>query len=710
MNELKIETGQVTITDTIDNGVEQAITFNFHYLQPVVIAYIATRTNAEPIDVRVYNVTSNGCTLFTQEPSLGAHGSETINYIVVEAGEWILPSGKVLKAGKVSTERQHYSTESFNGDKITFLTPFSASPMILHQISSRNAPSFCSSSVSNISSTSFEITQEKGGIASDPSVEEIFWIAIDNVAGNFLYDLGQTQQIELGVAQDGTDDGVTDTYHQFTFANTYTSAPFVIIKQNSFNGLDGAWARAAGSTTTTYARVFAEEDTVGDSEQAHSDEAFGLLAFSAHIKWRNCLDNNALKMEVGQVEVQPNTGSIFVPFQNEYINPIVVTFTQTRESNDSIWDAKGLNEVIDPEVQFEITDEITIGIEVFLEINVYGVNAGSQQLQGFDISLGKVSGSYNASEDPEVVSYIVVEEGTWELPSGIKIQAGKTVGTEVHEGGDAYTGTNVLFNKEFDATPAIVASAEAKACAVWDISSTGFKVATEVAQSGHYAGAEIVHWIAIDNEDGAFTIDEDLDITAEVKIATTGANVGVDDAAHVYSYANTYSSIPIAIVSKNTVNGLDGAWARGSGTNSTTQIGVYSEEDTIGDSERSHASETFSFLIFSNEFVIDLTEDDDENIDYVIKISPEGVDVNDENMPVWAYSLVDSNPNLKEDQEGVSDSDVPLTYSYGMPLAMSFLITDTFIDALANTILDYSNLILSTDNYYRSFYNNTKSG
>lgn len=703
MNEFKIETGTITISDTIDNGVEQTITFKFHYVDPIIVAYIATRNNGESIDVRVHDVTSNSCKIFTQEPSLGSHGTEDINYIIVEGGEWTLPSGKKIKAGKTSTQRQHYSGNSFLGDKITFSDAFSVAPVVIHQISSQNSPNFCSSAILSITSTGFEITQEKGGTATDFSVETINWIAFENTGGNFVYDYGQTVKMEVDVENNGFSDGVDNTYHEYAFTNTYSSAPIVIAKMNSSNDTDGAWARAsATATNTTRTRVYAEEDQVGDSERGHDDEAFGFVVFSQHIAWRDCLSNRYFKCEVGQVEISAvnSYNGVRVYFQNEYINPVIVTFLQSRANSAPQFIYKTIRMIGTPGINLYISGTYLIAEETFINVGYNTFDPTVKMMNGFIVSLRAVTGTLSNTEK---VSYIVMEAGEYEV-DGMKIKAGITATEHIHTGGSAYSGKNITFNNAFNSTPILLHSSITRASAVWNVSTTGFTVATETAQTGYTTGQEVVHWIAIDDGNGAINLNGNI---GETKRLTAPGNVGVTDTALVHTYANSYNSIPITIVSQNTVNGLDGAWARASSTNTTTQIGVYAEEDTIGDSEQSHTAESFSFLTFASSFAIDLTPEEPEGIDYAIKISPPGTSVTDEKIPFYALSLIDENPSLKEASKTITDADNSFPYSEGMPLAFSYGQYGAYYKALHGTMINYSSQIIDQTSFNRIFHNNT---
>jgi hypothetical protein len=707
MNEFKIETGTITISDTIDNGVEQTITFKFHYVDPIIVAYIATRNNGESIDVRVHDVTSNSCKIFTQEPSLGTHGTEDINYMIVEAGEWTLPSGKKIKAGKTSTQHQHYSGNSYLGDKITFSDAFSTAPVVIHQISGQNSPNFCSSAILSIASTGFEITQEKGGTATDLSVETINWIAFENTGGNFVFDHGQTVKMEVDVENNGASDGVDNTYHEYTFSNTYSSTPYVIAKMNSSNDTDGAWSRAsATATNTTRTRVYAEEDQVGDSERSHNDESFGFVVFSKHIAWRDCHTTNGFKMEVGQVNSEGSIydHSVFVEFQNNYINPVVVAFIQTRNNTGSMI----VQTLIDDSLEgYQFASSYLINMR-----DVEGLS------KGFIINIQNASSSLGANA--EKISYIVVEAGDWRLPNGLHIQAGKASSLEYHETAEAYTGTTTPFYSAFSSTPILLHSCGASwhtsgTVLGFGVTTTNFKCVIEKAglttSNGYSDVPCYMNWIAIDDANGSFTLHDSIDLLMETKLGSPGVNCGVDDTAYVINYANTYSVAPIVIASQNTGNGSDGGWARGSGTNSTTQFGIYSEEDQVSDSERAHTSETFSFVVFESAFSLDLTEETvTPPLDYTIKISLEGNAVNNENLPEYAHAIIDNRQSLKEISSGLSDQDIDIGYSLGMPLAMSFTRSGNYRFGLVGTELDMSELLSPSEGFYRIFYNNTKTG
>ena len=80
------------------------MTLERSYDNPVVIAHVATENGAQPVNVRVSGVNGAELTLQLQEPNHldGAHVRETVNYMVVEAGTWVLPDGTLLEAGTLT--------------------------------------------------------------------------------------------------------------------------------------------------------------------------------------------------------------------------------------------------------------------------------------------------------------------------------------------------------------------------------------------------------------------------------------------------------------------------------------------------------------------------------------------------------------------------------------------------------------------------------
>ncbi|KKN42490.1 hypothetical protein LCGC14_0712740, partial [marine sediment metagenome] len=278
----QMEVGSVDISNTIDQSVINSIDFKYVYRNPVMVAYITSRNEDESVEVRIDNVTESGCDIFMEEPSNGGHASETINYIVIERGEWTFPDGTEIKARQILTDKSHQGSSSYSDwEVIDFSKQFITKPVVLHSLNTYNNKAFKTSIVSDVNTTAFKIQQESAESGTTTSEEVISWIAIEAGKSGTINGI----EYETIVENDGDNDGVDDNGHIFSFSQSFGKTPLVIVKQNSANDGDGSWARSDGILIPTNHITNAEEDQVGDSERTHPDEYFGMVAFKDAFKY-----------------------------------------------------------------------------------------------------------------------------------------------------------------------------------------------------------------------------------------------------------------------------------------------------------------------------------------------------------------------------------------------------------------------------------------
>lgn len=271
-----LEVGTVDIGNTIDGGAFETVSLANTYDDPVVSAYIATRSGDQSVDVRVRNVTSDSFEVLLEEPDGdAAHNQETVGYVVAESGSFVSPNGALtIEAGSVSTDRVHRSPQAYNGTPVAFDTNFSSAPVVLATLNSHNNGDFMSTHVENVTADGFEVEQEAAGSGSPNATESVGWIAISAGSGtadgiDFVVDVAP---------EDGDLDGVNNTAEELSYS--LGSAPALVAQSSTGNGPDGFWARGAGTYGADGATVFAEEDQVDDDERDHADEAFGFAAFA----------------------------------------------------------------------------------------------------------------------------------------------------------------------------------------------------------------------------------------------------------------------------------------------------------------------------------------------------------------------------------------------------------------------------------------------
>lgn len=256
------EAGSVAIDHT-----QTTVTLSNTYVNPVVIAQPAEFNGGDPVVVRLSGISGNQFTIQLQEPSNfapGTHTTETVHYIVVEAGSWVLPDGTLLEAGTFATNS---NTNSFA--TVNFATSFGSTPVVMSQVQTLNDTTFVSTRQQNLSAGSFQVAlEDEDAAGNNHGTETIGWLAIEPGTGDIdgrLFEAGTTP------------DSVTHNLYNIGFSAGFTSAPNFIASLATFDGGDASHLRfdnlGAGSVD-----VFVEEDTTVDSETDHTTERVTWLA------------------------------------------------------------------------------------------------------------------------------------------------------------------------------------------------------------------------------------------------------------------------------------------------------------------------------------------------------------------------------------------------------------------------------------------------
>lgn len=264
------EMGRVSLSNTIDSGVVESVSFRNTYSNPVVVTYIPTRGGGQSIESRARNVTSTGCEIFNEEPDNEGHATETVCYIVAESGRYSI-GGLTFEAGTHKTSTTYAKGDSKNGDLISFTQSFDNTPPVLHDHNTYNNGEFMATNALNVTTNDFELQQMAAETYYSSATERLGWIAFEPGAGDI-----QGYLYEAGTAHDSDGSGIENDGFGISFQNSYSQTPEIIAKMNSLDGGDGGWARGYGSQWDTNGhRTAAEEDQQGDSERSHTSEQFG---------------------------------------------------------------------------------------------------------------------------------------------------------------------------------------------------------------------------------------------------------------------------------------------------------------------------------------------------------------------------------------------------------------------------------------------------
>jgi len=234
----------------------------------VVVAHVATENGPQPVNVRISDVSGNDLTLQLQEPNYldGSHAGETVNYLVVEAGTWILPDGTLLEAGTLASDQ--LSSQGF--ESVTFDAAFDAAPAVLSQVQTFNGGDFVTTRQRDADADGVQLTmqEEEALNGGGHTTETLGWVALEAGSGT----AGDVSWLA------GSTGGVTDANASVGLGASMAGGANVIAALSSYAGPDPAWARGSGSTDAAF-DVSVEEDTSADSETTHTAETVDYFAF-----------------------------------------------------------------------------------------------------------------------------------------------------------------------------------------------------------------------------------------------------------------------------------------------------------------------------------------------------------------------------------------------------------------------------------------------
>jgi hypothetical protein len=219
----------------------------------------------------------------------------------------------------------------------------------------------------------------------------------------------------------------------------------------------------------------------------------------------------------------------------------------------------------------------------------------------------------------DTVHYFVVEEGNWTMPDGTLIEAATFDSSKVSAKGNSWNDYDIVnFTQPFTSNPAVFHATQTTNDPAWIATyvsrgdsrtnpptvANGMRISLNGAEVTTTHGSESIGWVAIDQ--GAGTIDG-----TSFEVATTSDSVrGHTNGCYNFNFSNSYGAAPIALATQLEMDGGDGGWEVGCNL-TASQIGMHSEEDTFGDSERAHTTEIFGFMAFETAFdyaeVVDLT-------------------------------------------------------------------------------------------------------
>tara|TARA_R110001592_G_scaffold138511_5_gene357761 strand:+ start:63116 stop:67732 length:4617 start_codon:yes stop_codon:yes gene_type:complete len=276
-----------------------SINFDQIYDLPPAVFILEDNQNPEPSSVRIRNITKQGFQVVPVEPDSrvtdASDQTTTIQYLAISKGEFAFPDGKKIEVGPTLPPKEiaNFQAKRLPGDswfRFNFVSAFSSTPTLLSQIQTMNneaahspgSPSqpWMTTAVRNVTSSGGDIALDRAetNTGTLSVAEEIAFLATEaGIIGDFKSVSGKIISSEAQVTPDNV--AGTRNCYNYNFLQAYLAAPLVIGSQMTWDGGDGGWLRRC-STTTNRVSIKIEEDWASDTDNAHTTERAGFLAFS----------------------------------------------------------------------------------------------------------------------------------------------------------------------------------------------------------------------------------------------------------------------------------------------------------------------------------------------------------------------------------------------------------------------------------------------
>ncbi|MCA8882278.1 MAG: right-handed parallel beta-helix repeat-containing protein [Rhodobacteraceae bacterium] len=242
-------------TFSVTGGPEKwhSVTFSSQILDARVVLGALGTDQADPVTVRVRNVTDTGFEFLVDEWNYqdGVHEDALVTWMAASAGEHTMADGTQISAGRVTASDEISTKVGLSGY---------VDPVVFAQVSSYVGSDTVVTRLSGVSRDGFSVRmQEQESSNGRHTTESVDWIAIDAPAGGFGY--------VSKVATKHTDNTVTITpVDNFAF----------LASMQTENGPDTA-ALNFRMQSANEAVIWVQEEASADAEMRHAFEDVAVL-------------------------------------------------------------------------------------------------------------------------------------------------------------------------------------------------------------------------------------------------------------------------------------------------------------------------------------------------------------------------------------------------------------------------------------------------
>ncbi len=616
---LVFETGEVILDH---DGAH--ITFSGNYTDPVVIFGPASCYDDSPAVVRVSNATSAGCEVRVQEWEYedGTHGSEIVNYLVLEKGKYLLEDGTRIIADM-------FQTTGETGTQSVVMPVFlNDQPVVVTSVNTENEGDAVTGRVADVTALGFSYTLQEEETSDQEHVSEtVAYIAWEP-------SLGSVNGTTFEVARPDT--SITHELQSFTWTGSFDSLPAFIGGMQTMEGTDPAAVRFQNRTQSGIAIKIDEERSLND-EVEHYPESIGYILLS---------QNSTADDQDGDGIVNEDEIGIYGtdPQQTDTDDDGLSDGEEVAYWGDEGWgadaDGDGVVNLLDPDSD---NDGDLDGAEIEQGTDPADADSVSQSESTLVFETGRVTAdhgwqhvtfvkiysdpvvvagpvSYNGTDPStvrlrdvtpqgcdirvqewdyldevhaqETIGYLVMEKGKYILDDGTRICAQTFTSTGNSEA------RSVVFSQVFTELPVVVAAVNtendtaAVTGRIHDLDLYGFDYTLQEEEASDQEHAEeqisCIAWEPSAGEEGGITFE----------VARTEAVV--DEMFYSQTFAEQFGDVPVLLGDMQGMEGTDPAQLR---LDNTTSKGfeVRVDEEASMDSEIVHVSEIAGYMAFSEE-------------------------------------------------------------------------------------------------------------
>ncbi|MCJ7601779.1 MAG: hypothetical protein MUO63_09810, partial [Desulfobulbaceae bacterium] len=572
--EFTIETGEVAAS-----GSWTSVVFTEVFRDPVVVAKPAGFADPTPCTIRIRNVSATGFEMRLQQYNYLAqeHGPEKVGFIAMERGSFTFDNGSSVEAGTFDHQLSGYPMA------VSFVEQFNVPPVIATSIVTSQEIDAVVGRISNISALGFdyEMQKEEANL-SEHVVEKIDYIAWEpsvGLIGEYAY--------EIAVSPDEVD----SQWRKITFQEGFTNAPVFIADMQDINDIDTANLRFT-DLTATEVQVKVSEEQSNDTETDHDFESVGFMAIS----WID-LDDDADGDGDGIINLldsdsdndgysdgdemtqgsDPDDSNSTLDNNEEAPGPVLEHGTVNVSTN---WQRISFNtSFTNPVVVAKIVSQI--------DKNPCIVRIKNVDATEFDMRINEWD-YLDGRHSVERVSYLVLEQGSYTLADGTKIEAGMFSTNKT-------TYAQIKFAQQFTVAPVVttsVTSVNESAGVIGrlkNISTFGmdFKLQEQERNTQVHA-TETVSYIAWEPSTGILN-----GMAYDVAHPTRA----ITDKLATVNFSTLFNSFPTVVTDMQSAAENDTATVRCK-TVSAGTVALRIEEEKSKDRETSHTPEQVGYMGF----------------------------------------------------------------------------------------------------------------